>query len=124
MLHESLAINLYLAKKHGGPLAPATVAEDGLMGMWALWAMTEVEPHSLWLFLQRHVRQIVNRVDRARLVRIEPSELRIEVVLRRALGGDEFEALAQRRIRRKAGDQNLGELATRVSGRFLTPSWV
>jgi len=47
VLHESLAINLYLAKKHGGPLAPATVAEDGLMGMWALWAMTEVEPHSL-----------------------------------------------------------------------------
>ena len=47
VLHESLAINLYLARKHGGPLAPATVAEDGLMGMWALWAMTEVEPHSL-----------------------------------------------------------------------------
>jgi glutathione S-transferase len=47
VLHESLAINLYLAKKHGGSLAPATVAEDGLMGMWALWAMTEVEPHSL-----------------------------------------------------------------------------
>ena len=47
VVHESLAINLYLAKKHGGPLAPATVAEDGLMGMWALWAMTEVEPHSL-----------------------------------------------------------------------------
>jgi glutathione S-transferase len=47
VLHESLAINLYLAKKHGGPLAPANVAEDGHMGMWALWAMTEVEPHAL-----------------------------------------------------------------------------
>jgi glutathione S-transferase len=47
VLHESLAINLYLAKKHGGPLAPANVAEDGLMSMWALWAVTEVEPHSL-----------------------------------------------------------------------------
>jgi glutathione S-transferase len=46
-LHESLAINLYLAKKHGGPLAPANVAEDGPMAMWALWAVTEVEPHSL-----------------------------------------------------------------------------
>jgi glutathione S-transferase len=46
-LHESLAINLYLAKKHGGPLAPANVAEDGLMTMWSLWAATEVEPHSL-----------------------------------------------------------------------------
>jgi len=47
VLQESLAINLYLAKKHGGPLAPADLAEDGLMTMWALWAATEVEPHSL-----------------------------------------------------------------------------
>ncbi|MBV8190511.1 MAG: glutathione S-transferase family protein [Alphaproteobacteria bacterium] len=47
VLHESLAINLYLAKKQGGPLAPANVAEDGQMSMWALWAATEVEPHSL-----------------------------------------------------------------------------
>ncbi len=47
VLHESLAINLYLAKKHGGPLAPKNVREDGLMSMWTLWAATEVEPHSL-----------------------------------------------------------------------------
>ena len=53
VLHESLAINLYLAKKHGGPLAPATLAEDGLMGMWALWAATEVEPQALQLLNHR-----------------------------------------------------------------------
>lgn len=47
VLHESLAINLYLAKKHGGPLAPKDVAEDGQMSMWSLWAVTEVEPHAL-----------------------------------------------------------------------------
>jgi glutathione S-transferase len=47
VLHESLAINLYLAKKHGGPLAPATIAEDGEMTMWSLWAATEAEPHAL-----------------------------------------------------------------------------
>ena len=47
VLHESLAINLYLAKKHGGPLAPRNVTEDGEMGMWALWAVTEIEPYSL-----------------------------------------------------------------------------
>jgi glutathione S-transferase len=47
VLHESLAINLYLAKKHGGPLAPANVAEDGAMSMWSLWAATEVEVHSI-----------------------------------------------------------------------------
>jgi glutathione S-transferase len=49
VLHESLAINLYLAKKHGGPLAPANVAEDGAMSMWSLWAVTEVEPYSILL---------------------------------------------------------------------------
>src|SRR4249920_2128448 len=53
VLHESLAINLYLAKKHGGPLAPANVAEDGLMSMWALWAATEVEPHALTVLMHR-----------------------------------------------------------------------
>jgi glutathione S-transferase len=53
VLHESLAINHYLAKKHGGPLAPANLAEDGLMTMWALWAATEVEPHSLTVLNHR-----------------------------------------------------------------------
>jgi len=44
VLHESLAINLYLAKKHGGPLAPRNLREEGLITMWTLWAATEVEP--------------------------------------------------------------------------------
>jgi glutathione S-transferase len=47
VLHESLGINLYLAKKHGGALAPTDVVEDGQMTMWTLWAATGVEPHSL-----------------------------------------------------------------------------
>jgi glutathione S-transferase len=53
VLNESLAINLYLAKKHGGPLGPANLAEDGLMGMWALWAATEVEPYSIQVLYHR-----------------------------------------------------------------------
>jgi glutathione S-transferase len=53
VLHESLAINLYLAKKHGGPLAPANTAEDGRMTMWALWAATEVEPHAINIIYHR-----------------------------------------------------------------------
>ena len=53
VLHESLAINLYLAKKHGGPLAPVDLAEDALMTMWALWAATEVEPHALTVLNHR-----------------------------------------------------------------------
>lgn len=53
VLTESLAINLYLAKRYGGALGPADVTEDGLMGMWALWAATGVEPHSLQILYNR-----------------------------------------------------------------------
>ena len=53
VLHESLAINLYLARKHGGPLAPANAAEDGQMTMWSLWAATEVEPHAINIIYHR-----------------------------------------------------------------------
>ena len=53
VLNESLAINLYLAKRHGGALGPADAAEDGLMTMWALWAATGVEPHSLQILYNR-----------------------------------------------------------------------
>ncbi|WP_376097687.1 glutathione S-transferase family protein [Roseomonas sp. CCTCC AB2023176] len=47
VLHESLAMNLYLAKKHGGPLAPRDLREDALMTMWSLWAGATVEPHAI-----------------------------------------------------------------------------
>ena len=53
VLYESLAINLYLARQYGGVLGPQSPAEDGEMGMWALWAATEVEPHSLQVLLNR-----------------------------------------------------------------------
>jgi glutathione S-transferase len=51
VLHESLAINLYLAKKHGGPLAPRDLREEGLVYMWTLWAATEVEPAATTIVL-------------------------------------------------------------------------
>ena len=53
VLNESLAINLYLARKHGGPLAPADAKEEGLAIMWSLWAATECE--SAALDLMRHL---------------------------------------------------------------------
>ena len=46
-LHESLAINFYLARKHGGPLAPKDAQEEGLAVMWSLWAATECETQAL-----------------------------------------------------------------------------
>ena len=53
VLHESLAITLYLACKHGGPLAPRDAREIGLVTMWSLWAATRCEPHALTV-LQRY----------------------------------------------------------------------
>jgi glutathione S-transferase len=53
VLHESLAINLYLAKKYGGDLGPRDLAEDGLMAMWALWAAAEAEPHTINILYHR-----------------------------------------------------------------------
>ena len=53
VLHESLAINLYLARKHGGPLAGANVAEEGQIAMWSLWAATGVEPNAINVLYHR-----------------------------------------------------------------------
>lgn len=47
VVHESLAITQYLAKKYGGPLAPKTVQEDALIDMWSLWATSEVEVQTI-----------------------------------------------------------------------------
>src|SRR6185437_9220444 len=47
VLHESLAITLYLARKHGGPLAPKDAREEGLTVMWTLWVATECETPAL-----------------------------------------------------------------------------
>ncbi|ARQ09281.1 glutathione S-transferase protein [Rhizobium etli] len=51
VMHESLAINLYLPRKHGGPLSGQTVEEDGLLAMWTIWAASQVEPHSVRIVL-------------------------------------------------------------------------
>lgn len=47
VLSESLACTLYLARKHGGKLAPVDAAEDALMLQWSLYAATAIEPESL-----------------------------------------------------------------------------
>ncbi|WP_026618604.1 glutathione S-transferase [Ensifer sp. WSM1721] len=51
VLTESLANNLYLARKYGGPLGPADIGEEGQIGSWTMWAATEVEPHAVKIVL-------------------------------------------------------------------------
>jgi glutathione S-transferase len=43
-IFESLAINLYLAKRFGGPLAGKDASEEAQLTMWTIWGAEEVEP--------------------------------------------------------------------------------
>ena len=44
-LSESLAINLYLAKRHGlGGLYPITLKDEARVWRWSLWAQGQLEP--------------------------------------------------------------------------------
>lgn len=51
-LSESMAINLYLSRKHG-KLWPATLEDEARTYQWSFWVMTAVEPYVLKLLLQR-----------------------------------------------------------------------
>lgn len=44
VLWESLAINLYIARKYGASLWPEKVEDEGRVFMWTLWTATELEP--------------------------------------------------------------------------------
>ncbi|MEQ1889099.1 MAG: glutathione S-transferase family protein [Alphaproteobacteria bacterium] len=52
ILWESMACNLYLIKKHGGPLQPETLADEGRALQWSFWVMTEVEKAALTLLMK------------------------------------------------------------------------
>jgi glutathione S-transferase len=52
-VHESMAINLYLAKKYGGPLAPRDLQEDTRATQWSFWVVTEVEKPLLFAAANR-----------------------------------------------------------------------
>jgi glutathione S-transferase len=52
-LCESLAINLYLARKYDKGLWPKTVEDEGRAYQWSLWAMTELEEPLLTTLLHR-----------------------------------------------------------------------
>jgi glutathione S-transferase len=53
VLAESLAINLFMAKKFGGDMAPRDLNEDALMTQWTIWAMTEAEIHTIQILYHK-----------------------------------------------------------------------
>jgi glutathione S-transferase len=50
VLTESLAITLYIGRKHGGLLGPQNDAETALSEQWALFAATAIETPALEMF--------------------------------------------------------------------------
>jgi glutathione S-transferase len=52
-LFESLAINLYLARKYDKGLWPKRVEDEGRAFQWSLWAMTELEEPVLTALMHR-----------------------------------------------------------------------
>ena len=52
-LWESMAINLYLARKHGDVLLPKTMEGEAQAIQWSFWVMTEVEKPALAVLLHR-----------------------------------------------------------------------
>ena len=50
---ESMAINLYLARKYDQGFWPKTVEDEGRTFQWSLWAMTELEEPVLTVLLHR-----------------------------------------------------------------------
>jgi len=53
LLWESLAINLYLARKYDKGLWPRTPEDEGRAYQWSLWSMTELEEPLLTALLNR-----------------------------------------------------------------------
>src|SRR5205809_257926 len=53
VLWESLAINLYLARKYDKGLWPKPVEDEGRAFQWSLWSMTELEEPLLTALLHR-----------------------------------------------------------------------
>jgi glutathione S-transferase len=53
VLWESMAINLYLARKYDKGLWPKTVEGEGRAFQWSLWAMTELEEPVLTALVHR-----------------------------------------------------------------------
>ncbi len=83
---ESMAINLYLARRFGGPLAAATLAEEADLLRWSFWVMTECEAHALAVLMHR-VAMPAERRDPGRATQAERTLARPFAVLEAHLAG-------------------------------------
>ena len=52
-MFESMAINLYLAKRYGGALYPADAHDEARAWQWSVWAISEIEPLQMQIVVQK-----------------------------------------------------------------------
>lgn len=52
-LFESMAINLYLAKKYAPALYPTDAVEEARAIQWSVWAISEIEPLQMQIVIQK-----------------------------------------------------------------------
>ena len=52
-LFESMAINLYLAKKYAPALVPQGLAGEAQAWQWSVWAISEIEPLQMQIVVQK-----------------------------------------------------------------------
>ncbi|MCW5747306.1 MAG: glutathione S-transferase family protein [Alphaproteobacteria bacterium] len=72
VLSESMAINLYLAKKYGGALYPGTAQGEARAWQWSLWAVTEVDKTIIdWALHSSVLPEAERDAKRARAARLE-----------------------------------------------------
>lgn len=65
VLWESLAINLYLARKFGAPLWPDREEDQTHALQWSIWVVTEAEPHLWEMWMYRHRLHLTSATRRA-----------------------------------------------------------
>lgn len=52
-LFESMAINLYLARKYGSDINPGSAEDQARTLQWSFWGMTELEPHLITMIANK-----------------------------------------------------------------------
>ena len=74
VLFESMAINLYLAKKYGGDLYPRGEQAEALTNQWTIWGMTELEP----VLMQMVLHKVMLPEDKRDATRVKTAEKEIQ----------------------------------------------
>src|SRR5690348_5398503 len=89
VLWESMAINLYLARKYGKGLWPTTPEDEGRAYQWSLWAITELEPVVLPALMHRLILPENERDEKKVAAAVEGFKQPL-AVLDAALAGREY----------------------------------